>query len=228
MSNVVRPRVAVVRGASVALLAALTLVARASMRAQVFDGGEVTPVEVDAFYHLRRIARTAEHFPALPLRDPLVDWPRGAVVPWPEGYDWTVAALARLAGCSTPRAVEVFAAWSPVAAGLAVVLGTYALCLRLLRGECGASGAAFLAGLVAALAPQSVATSLVGRIDHHVVEQASVLGLLAWCLARPAADATPAAALRFELAGAAVLGLSLWCFNGSVLYAAVAAGVLGL
>jgi hypothetical protein len=228
VSNVVRPRVALVRGASVALLTLLTLVTRASMRAQVFDRGEVTPVEVDAFYHLRRIARTAEHFPTLPLRDPLVDWPRGAVVPWPEGFDWTIAALARLTGHSTPHAVGVFAAWFPVAAGLAVVLATYALCLRLLRGERGASGAAFLAGLVAALAPQSVATSLVGRIDHHVAEQASVLALLGWCLARPAADATPARALRFELAGAAALGLSLWCFNGSVLYAAVAAGVLAV
>jgi hypothetical protein len=223
-----RLRVDLARVASALLLAAVALVTRASLRAQVFEGGEVTPIEVDAYFHLRRIVRTAESFPTLAHRDPLLGWPRGAVCPWPEGFDWIIAATARLAGCSTTSCASTVAAWFPAAAGVAVVLATWALCLRLLRGAPGATGASLLAGLVVALAPQSVATSVVGRIDHHVAEQATVLALLAWCLARPEPDADRGAALRFELAGAAALGISVWCFNGSVLYAATAGAVLAL
>jgi hypothetical protein len=203
---------------AVAALAART---RAALAPRVFEGGDITPLEVDAYLHLRRVARTVEGFPTMPWRDPWIDWPHGAVVPWPEGFDWLIALAARaLAGGSIHRA-ETIAAWAPAALGVAVALGTWALTARLLRGVTGAAGASFLAGLFAAVAPQSVATAMVGRVDHHVAEQLAVLGLVAWCAARPEAGHARAVGLRFEALGAVALGLSLWCFNGSVLYAAI-------
>lgn len=228
MSLGARAKALCVEAVTVAALAALAIYPRTSMYAQVFADGEVTPVEVDAFLHLRRALRAVESFPTVPLREPLVGPSPGAVFPWPEGFDWCLAALARMFGGDDPARAAAVIAWAPVALGVAVTLGVYALVRRLLRGDPDARGASLLAGAVMALVPQSVATSVVGRVDHHVAEQAAAVALLAWCLARPSPDASRAVRVRFELVGAAALGLSLWCFNGSVLYAAVAAGVLGL
>lgn len=214
--------------AAALVLAAVALAARVAMRARVFQGGEVVPVEEDGFYHLRRIARTFADFPAVPTTDPLMGWPRGAPCPWPEGFDLLAAASARAVGCSSRGCAEVVAAWFPAALGVAVVVGAFALTARLLDGAPGARGGGFLAGLFVALAPQSVATSLVGRVDHHVAEQATALALLAWCAGRPRADAPAREAWRFEAFGAVALGLGVWCFSGSVLYAALAAAVLAL
>lgn len=213
--------------AAVALLG-LALAPRLAMRARVFEGGEVVPIEEDGFFHLRRITQAVEGFPTVPVTDPLMGWPRGAPCPWPEGFDLLAAATARALGCSTRGCAGVIAAWFPAALGVAVVLATYALTARWLRGHAGARGGAVLAGLMVALAPQSVATSLVGRIDHHVAEQATALALLAWCAARPEPDAPPAAAWRFEALGALALGVGVWCFSGSVLYAALAAATLAV
>ncbi|MFO0630018.1 MAG: hypothetical protein U0325_30945 [Polyangiales bacterium] len=215
-------------GAAPLAVAALAVKARAALAPMVFADGEVTPVEVDAFLHLRRVARTLADVPRVPWRDPWIDWPTGAVLGWPEGFDAILALAARALGGGTPYREAVVVAWAPVALGVVVTLGAWAVTARLLRGVPGAAGAALLAGLFTALAPQSVATSMVGRVDHHVAEQLAVLGLMAWCAARPDADHGRAAGLRFEAVGAVILGLSLWCFNGSVLYAALATAVLVL
>lgn len=212
--------------ASGTIIAALAVWTRSATAPRVFEGGEVTAVEVDAFLHLRRIARTVEAFPTVPWRDPWIDWPNGVVIPWPEGFDWLIAAAARLLSGGASHRAEVVAAWAPAVLGAAVALWTWSLTARLLRGVDGASGAALLAGLFVALAPQSVATALVGRVDHHVAEQLVVLALVGWCAARPDGDADTLARWRFEALGACALGLAVWCFNGSVLYAAMACAVL--
>lgn len=152
-------------------LSALAVFARLSRHATVWVGDAVIAPEPDAFYHLRRATLTLEHFPRVPLRDPWLDWPVGGAATWSPGFDQLLALgpwLAGLRGASAMRAMTLV----PVTLGLALVLASAALASRALstaRASERLSGLG-LAGLLAALLPNSVAISTLGRTDHHIIE----------------------------------------------------------
>lgn len=213
------------------LFAAVAVWVRLSPAPSTFAEGEVIAAEQDCFYHLHRILETAADFPRTPIRDPWLDWPRGAVVPWPAGFDQLGALLVLATGTGDdPKVAAGAAAMVPVALGLLVVLLTTLIGRRLTpRGAAGGSAIGLAAGLSIALLPQSIAASRIGRIDHHVAEALFAALLFAWTLERASWGAQPAGRRRrlgFEAAGALVGAGAVHTFNGSVLYVAIATGSL--
>jgi Archaeal glycosylation protein B long peripheral domain len=205
--------------------------ARLSRAAEVFVGGETIPVEHDCYYHLRRILLTAADFPDVPIRDPHINWPIGADCGWPPGFDQLGALFALVFGGGSEAGRARAAAILPVVLGAACVLGAVALTRALLARHPRRDWIALAAGWLLALLPQAIASSMVGRIDHHVAEALIVVLLIAWTFRRAArlggrAAADVRADLRFELAGAALLTGAVHVFAGSVLYAATAAACL--
>lgn len=213
-------------------IAGVALWARVSRAGEVFVGGETIPVEHDCFYHLRRILLTAADFPDVPIRDPHINWPIGADCGWPPGFDQLGALFVLLFGGGSEAGRARAAAILPVVLGVACVLGTMWLTRALLERHPRRDWIALGAGWLLALLPQAIATSMVGRIDHHIAEALIIVLLLAWVsrraglLGAPRAGPELRADLRFELAGAALLTGAVHIFAGSVLYAAVAAACL--
>jgi len=66
---------------------------RVSGYPNVVADGEVPPLTNDAVYHVRRSLETARHFPRVPMRDRLLDWPHGDDYLWAPGYDFISAAF---------------------------------------------------------------------------------------------------------------------------------------
>lgn len=211
----------------------VALWARLSRAGEVFVDGEIIPVEQDCYYHLRRILLTTADFPRAPIRDPYINWPIGADCGWPPGFDQLGALFVILSGAgSDPAAAARAAAILPVVLGVAGVLGTIWLARALLERHPRRDGVALAAGWLVALLPQAIASSMVGRIDHHVAEALIVVLLTAWACRRAAAVGASRggderrADLGYELAGAALLTAAVHIFAASVLYAATAALVL--
>ena len=70
---------------------------------KVFFGG------LDSYYHVRRITLAVEHYPAVPTSDAYVNYPDGARLDWPVGFDLAAASLVKLAQVFAPgqRTLEV-------------------------------------------------------------------------------------------------------------------------
>ncbi|MCC6556349.1 MAG: hypothetical protein IT372_25600, partial [Polyangiaceae bacterium] len=218
--------------AAQAMILAVALWARLSRVGEVFVGNETIPVEQDCYYHLRRILMTAGDFPHAPIRDPLINWPHGADCGWAPGFDQLGALAVLASGASSSAAGARVAALLPVALGAGCVLATMWLVRTVLERHPRRDWIALGAGWLLSILPQAVATSRVGRIDHHVAEALLVALLCGWAARRGAAVGAPreGAAGRgdvgFEVAGAGLLIAAVHVFAGSVLYAAVAAIVL--
>ena len=163
-------RIARSTGLSLAACAVALLVAagvRSLNHAGVFTGGDVILWEVDPFYHVRRIWLTVLHYPHVPVFDPYLCFPEGAVCPWPPGFDFTLATLVKaLAGPAAGLLdVKTITAWAiPWLGGITCAWAAWTAAR--LRGTV----AALAAGLALAVIPAQVETGLIGRVDHHVVE----------------------------------------------------------
>ena len=197
--------------------------ARLSSFRTVWIDGEVLPQGGDSAYHLRRTMMTAAEFPAVPVHDPLMNWPTGGPCHWAPGMDAMGAAMVRLAGLETGEdSAALLVSVLPMILGVLVVVVAMAVCRDL--GPIGRAGhaPALSAGLLVALLPQSVATGRFGRVDHHIFEVLCMALLGLWALRR----ARAAQGWRWELWGAAALCGGLATFAGSILYAGLATALL--
>jgi len=180
----------------------------------VFLGGDTLPLDTDSHYHLRRALLTLANFPRVPLRDPWMNWPEGAVPTWGPGFDQLLALPPWLLGAAgdASRAARIIA-WVPPALGVIAVL----LAMRIARAmepePEARTGVGVSAGLLAAALPIAALTSMVGRTDHHAFEDLTTLVVAAWLL-RPRGLATGA---RFELVGAALVFATVHVFSGAVI-----------
>ncbi|HMC81803.1 MAG TPA: hypothetical protein VKL61_01060 [Candidatus Polarisedimenticolia bacterium] len=179
----------------------------------------------DPYYHLRRILLTLEHFPRVPAFDAYTNFPSGATIIWPPGFDLFVAALAWVVGLGHPsrRLVEVTAALViPFLGAVTAVL------VLLLAEEILGRGRweAFAAGLLFAALPAQQAISTVGRLDHHVVEMISFGSMLLFFLRAIRDD--PGS--RYSFWGGFALAAGAFCWTGSILFGAflIAFGILQL
>jgi asparagine N-glycosylation enzyme membrane subunit Stt3 len=201
---------------------ALTVWLRARAQGAVFVGGEVFVTDTDCYYHLRRALLTLEHFPTVPLRDPWLAWPRGAIPTWGPGFDLFLALPPRLLGLTSasPRAPVVIA-WVPVFAG-ALTAALASLTAARLEPSAERRAPVALAALVfAAALPTSVHITQVGAVDHHMIESIAPLLALLWVTARRAWSP-----LRWELAGGALLASMTYLFSGTMAtHALLAAGL---
>ncbi len=206
--------------ALVALLG-LAWAARTSNRAQVFTPDGVVLGEFDPYYHVWRVFQTLRDYPSVPVFDPAMNTPKGAVVIWPPLFDLGLATAARLAGRGPDdvEAVERLAAHVPPLLGALSVLPVFFLARRLL----GDSRWALLATTVFAFTPIHVWYSRLGFVDHHVaVTLAQALMLLAFLRGLDVFRDGPAvgAGARAAAVGAGVatlvFGLLVW--NGFVFF----------
>jgi asparagine N-glycosylation enzyme membrane subunit Stt3 len=201
---------------------------RVSGMARVFVGDHVLTHDPDALYHLHRIGQTVESFPRVWVRDAYLNWPGGGPCPWAPGFDWLAAGWVLLwGGGQDPARI---AAFFPVVLGVLVVLVATATARFIAPRSRTGDLAVVCTAWLAALLPRGVMASQLGRVDHHVAEALilSLLGLgVLWALAEsPKRPRSLRVWLAFEAVAAAVVVLGGWMFNGSILYAALAAGVL--
>jgi dolichyl-diphosphooligosaccharide--protein glycosyltransferase len=130
----------------------------------------------DPYYHLRRIELAIHNRFAIPQFDSYVNFPTGATIDWPPGFDVLMAAGYLVVAPFLPDdvgLVAVLAAMIPVLGALAAV-GVFALATRLYGLRAG-----LWAGLALALMAGPIDYTTVGRVDHHAVEPLCLLGLLA-------------------------------------------------
>lgn len=189
---------------------------------RVLISGELMPQGGDSAYHLRRIMLAAESFPRVPTFDPWMNWPEGGLCHWAPGMDFLGGGLVRGAGADPGTlSAAVLVSLLPVLFGVAAVWMVVKIAQELLSPQvppyvplgCGA---------VMAMLPQAVATSRFGRVDHHIFE-VLCMGLLGLWVLR-AVKGRPGKS--WELFGGLILFSGLATFAGSVLYAAIAAGLL--
>lgn len=201
-------------GAAVLLLA---LAARLSRLFVLFQGGEVVALDGDSLRHLMRMEQAARDGLRVPAFDPWVNWPHGAFEPWAPGFDLVGALLMwPFADATTAR---LAASTLPVLLALATLVLVVKAGARLSLSPLASWGAA----LVVAFAPQLVASSYLGRTDHHVWERCSLVALGWWAL-------TPSLerGWRFEFLGGALVFFALWGFDGAPLYVALVTACLAL
>lgn len=209
--------------AGLAAVCLLALLFRSLGFESVFPGnGEVFFVVGDGHYHARRALFGFVNFPSLLTFDPYLNYPDGAGVPVPPLLDFLVAAAARAFG----RSVSVFEhvlAWSTPVHGALTPLPIYFAARAV-----GSAGVALGAGMVFALLPASVFVSRLGDADHHAAVAGLGATLLALCMASvaPGARGSRLASLGGGLALARLAILGSW--SGSLLYLAIADGVLAL
>jgi dolichyl-diphosphooligosaccharide--protein glycosyltransferase len=154
-----------------AFAAALLGVAVRSMSwRDCFRQGGAVPYGVDGSYHLWRAEGLAASFPSIPLHDPYVSFPQGAVIPWPPGLD-LVIAIPGFLGLGGGAMAAMAALLMPLLGGLAVYL-----LFRLGRAVFDpVTGLA--AALILAFMPGAVADTFLGRIDHHALVAPVTLGI---------------------------------------------------
>jgi len=162
----VKPRLA--ETLDIACLAILAFVIRCLNYGGVFVGSDVVFYGIDPYGHMRRIALAVERFPRVPTFDYFLNFPGGADIPWPVGFDFMLAAAGWIAGGlgAPPRStLEALCAWSiPVLGALNVVL-VYWLGRRFFS-----RATAIVAAVLLSLFNAHVSISQIGRVDHHVIE----------------------------------------------------------
>jgi dolichyl-diphosphooligosaccharide--protein glycosyltransferase len=160
-------------GAAVALAAIAT---RLHNLAGIYLDEATILFGTDPYYHLRRIELAIHDWFAIPQFDSYVNFPTGATIDWPPGFDVLMAAGYLVVAPFLPDdvgLVAVLAAMIPVLGALAAV-GVFALATRLYGLRAG-----LWAGLALALMAGPIDYTTVGRVDHHAVEPLCLLGLLA-------------------------------------------------
>ena len=166
----------------------------------------------DAQYHARRAAYTYENFPAVLSFDPYLNYPRGAWVPWPPLYDFSLGASGRVLGGLEPVLV-----WSPVLLGLATAFVVYAIGCML-----AGPGLAIPAVAIFALLPASSRYTSVGNPDHHAAVTLIASLWLACLLASLGAGDRRARVWGLQAILVLVRSAMLLSWHGSLLYIVLA------
>ncbi len=145
---------------------------------RVFSDPSIGFLDGDPNYQLRRIQYAVTHFPSIFDFDGFVNFPTGAPIFLPDGFNLLLAAIARLlAPTADPGRVEWICAIAIPVLGLAAVLAMYALA-RLSLAPPGPGAAAFTFAVLWV----SVRYTVLGRVDHHVMEPLLLAGAGALCL----------------------------------------------
>lgn len=163
---------------AVIVLAAVAL--RIQTFQKVFTEHGILFLEYDAYYHMRRIAYSAENFPHFISFDTYINFPYGYSIGWPPLFDTAIGGIAFILGLGSPSAtlIETVGAVAPVIIGLLLLLPIYYAAKVIFGGEEYGLAAAG----IAAILPAHVLISLLGFVDHHVLETllqaCMILGLI--------------------------------------------------
>lgn len=165
------------------LVLALTgsaLAIRTLPAADVFSEGGVRPFPDDSPYHVIRAADLTAGRAGFRDMDRRLSWPEGAVAHWPWGFDLIVSVLSLpfVEPGASPQAFARPASLVPPLLGALLVPLVFAA----FAPVAGRRRALACAGIVAFL-PASADFSIIGRVDHHVMEPILLLLSLAGPLA---------------------------------------------
>ncbi|HET7452305.1 MAG TPA: hypothetical protein VFL12_06155 [Thermoanaerobaculia bacterium] len=176
-------------------------------------------VSPDCLYHMRRAVFAAAHFPRIPIFDPLIDFPKGAVGIWPPLFDVALALPARVLHGSGATREQVAAAASVVPP----ILGALAILAAGVFAERARRGAGIPVAIFVAVCGAHIQYSQYGHTDQHVAESLTSLAALALFL-RARARPGPAA----EIAAGAALGIAALTWQGAICWGALFALVLAI
>jgi len=214
-----RSRSRAIPAVALAAVAILSFVLRFACEPELREGLPHRFVSPDCLYHMRRATFAVAHFPRIPIFDPLIDFPRGAVGIWPPLFDVALALPARvLHGAAATR--EQIASAASVTIPF---LGALAVLAAAFFGGAVRRGAAVPAALFVALCGAHVQYSQYGHTDQHVAESLTsllCLGFFVRARARPG----PA---REAIAGV-LLGIAALTWQGAICWGALYALVLAL
>jgi asparagine N-glycosylation enzyme membrane subunit Stt3 len=161
------------------------------------DSGVVLGGE-DSYYHMRRIELALDNGGVIPPVDRYVNYPEGALLDWPPGFDLTLAGITAIVRSVWPAPSPAAVCSVAIAVIGALTAGLTALLARA-RGVNGWAAGLLVAGMAA-----HIDYTQIGRVDHHVLEPLMVLVPLA---AVPLTDDR----LRWSVAGAvAALSAAFW------------------
>jgi dolichyl-diphosphooligosaccharide--protein glycosyltransferase len=198
-----------------AVVAAIALLPRLVTWDNVFTAHGVRFIgDGDPYYHLRRAGMILDAG-GIVWRDPALNYPLGATIPWPPLFDLLIAVPAWVLalGHPSPGFLAAVAAWVPVVVGLAgVAIG------GLLAAELFDAPTGWVTALLLAASLPNAMYGYLGRPDQHVLELL-LFGAVTLAFARGLRDERlrpgPVVALGVTVA------LSFWNWLGSAFTLAI-------
>lgn len=130
------------------------------------SGGSLNFFDSDSYYHLRRFFYFLENFPDPLWFDPLVNWPVGSEVNWPEGFLFLYGLPLKLFGVASFRELEWGVTILNLFFGLLFAVSVFRVA-RLLFSDWAAQ---LLVLFFACLNYLMVRFSALGALDHHLFE----------------------------------------------------------
>ena len=148
-------------------LVLLTLGMRSICYLRTFHNGHVIFFGNDSWYQMRRIEFAVHHDLRLPDVDPYLNYPEGGATLWGGLFGHIIAGAAVLSGAAylDLHSLEVFCAWFPPVFGALCVLPLFFLTRRWFGPREAVWACVFLA-----LLPSHAQYTLLGNLDHHVLE----------------------------------------------------------
>ena len=138
----------------------------------IFGGGYIRFGGNDPWYNLRLVENTLHNFPHRIYFDAFTHLPHGTEVPFAPLFDYLIATVIWIIGLGNPYAVlgeegiKTIFVWFPPILGALCVFPTYLIGKSLWNRNAG-----LIAAIVIAVLPgQFLSRSLLGFVDHHVME----------------------------------------------------------
>lgn len=151
----------------VALIFLLGLTIRIGNLSEIsYPDGSLIFYGPDAYYQLRRLAHFLQNAPYVLNFDPLLSWPTGHSVEWPEAFVYLMGIPLKLLGVKSISGMEWGVNVLTVVVGILTMLLIYALARKIWPKERWALMALFLASFNFML----VTHSALGQYDHHGFE----------------------------------------------------------
>jgi oligosaccharyl transferase (archaeosortase A-associated) len=159
---------AAIAAIAMAVVAAIALYIRIALPYhQVFVNGQVWFLETDSYFYMRNIQVLVQHFPHFNSFDPYMLFPGGqAALIRPFFAGLVSAIILFVRGATTLYHMEVIAAYVPPILGALTLIPVYFIGKELFNRWVGVIAAL----LVAILPTEALHRSLLGFLDHHVVE----------------------------------------------------------
>lgn len=138
----------------------------------VFSGEFIRLGGNDPFFNLRLVENTLHNFPHRIFFDPYTFFPTGTAVPFAPLFDWSIACIIWIIGLGTPyntlgeHGIKTIFAFYPAILGALTVIPVYFIGKYLWNRNAG-----IIAALLIAIFPgQFLSRSLLGFVDHHIME----------------------------------------------------------
>lgn len=128
--------------------------------------GHFNFIDTDCYYYMRRLVHFLANFPSIMVFDPLMDWPTGGPVDWPEGFLVLVGLPLKIFQVDSLDRLEVGVAISMIVLGLFTCAMIGLASCRVIREF----PLQILVLLFSACSFLLVRFSCLGQVDHHIME----------------------------------------------------------